>query len=204
MARLITLAGLPGVGKSSIARDLARRTGAIWLRIDSMDQAMWASGTAPNDLLDWTYRAAQAVAVDNLVLGLDVIADCVNDCEEAREGWENAARKANAKIVWLEVVCSDTEEHKPWNPMKLRYNIRVKVFRIAFGIGLGSASAPFANNHKLPRRVWSYSNAFSNSASALVNGSSCAGCCPSPSVRFRRASDDGATDHPLAHPRHPA
>jgi predicted kinase len=112
MARLITLAGLPGVGKSSIARDLARRTGSMWLRIDSMDQAMWASGTAPNDLLDWTYRAAQAVAVDNLVLGLDVIADCVNDCEEAREGWENAARKANAKLVWLEVVCSDTEEHR--------------------------------------------------------------------------------------------
>jgi predicted kinase len=112
MARLITLAGLPGVGKSSIARDLARRTGTMWLRIDSMDQAMWASGTAPNDLLDWTYRAAQAVAADNLVLGLDVIADCVNDCEEAREGWETAARKANAKLVWLEVVCSDAEEHR--------------------------------------------------------------------------------------------
>jgi len=112
MARLITLAGLPGVGKSSIARDLARRTGAMWLRIDSMDQAIWASGTAPNDLLDWTYRAAQAVAADNLVLGLDVIADCVNDCEDAREGWETAARKANAKLVWLEVVCSDIEEHR--------------------------------------------------------------------------------------------
>jgi predicted kinase len=112
MARLITLAGLPGVGESSIARGLVRRTGAMWLRIDSMDQAIWASGTAPNDLLDWTYRAAQAVATDNLVLGLDVIADCVNDCEEAREGWETAARKASAEVVWIEVVCSDAEEHR--------------------------------------------------------------------------------------------
>lgn len=112
MARLITLAGLPGVGKSSIARILARRTGAIWLRIDSMDQAIWASGTAPVDLLDWTYRAAQAVATDNLVLGLDVIADCVNDCEEAREGWETAARKAGAEVVWIEVVCGDADEHR--------------------------------------------------------------------------------------------
>jgi len=43
MARLIALAGLPGVGKSSIAQHLARRCGAIWLRIDSMDQAIWAS-----------------------------------------------------------------------------------------------------------------------------------------------------------------
>ena len=112
MARLITLAGLPGVGKSSIARILARRTGAIWLRIDSMDQAIWASGTAPVDLLDWTYRAAQAVATDNLVLGLDVIADCVNDCEEAREGWETAARKSDTEVIWLEVVCSDVGEHR--------------------------------------------------------------------------------------------
>jgi predicted kinase len=112
MARLIALAGLPGTGKSSIARALARLTGAIWLRIDSMDQAIWASGTAPSDLLDWTYRAAQAIAADNLVLGLDVIADCVNDCEAAREGWETAARQADAEVVWLEVVCSDTEEHR--------------------------------------------------------------------------------------------
>ena len=106
MARLVALAGLPGVGKSSIGHHLARRTGAIWLRIDSMDQAIWASGTAPSDLLDWTYRAAQAIAADNMALGLDVIADCVNDCEEAREGWETAARKADAEVVWLEVVCS--------------------------------------------------------------------------------------------------
>ncbi|MBO4221109.1 AAA family ATPase [Bradyrhizobium neotropicale] len=66
MARLIALAGLPGVGKSSIAQYLARRCGAIWLRIDSMDQAIWASGTAPSDLFDWSYRAAQAIAADNL------------------------------------------------------------------------------------------------------------------------------------------
>ena len=112
MARLIALAGLPGVGKSSIARNLARRTGAMWLRVDSMDQAIWASGTAPKDLRDWTYRAAQAVAADNLILGLNVIADCVNDCEEAREGWETAARTANAEMVWLEIVCGDTEEHR--------------------------------------------------------------------------------------------
>jgi predicted kinase len=112
MARLIALAGLPGVGKSSIARHLARRAGAVWLRIDSMDQAIWASGTAPADLLDWTYRAAQAIAADNLFLDRDVVADCVNDCEAARDGWEAAASRAGADIVWLEIVCSDPVEHR--------------------------------------------------------------------------------------------
>ena len=106
------LAGLPASGKSTIARELARRMGAIWLRVDSMDQAIWASGTAPEDLRDWTYRAAQAVAVDNLSLGRDVIADCVNDRREAREGWNACARTAGVALAWVEVVCSDPAEHR--------------------------------------------------------------------------------------------
>lgn len=112
MSKLIVFAGLPATGKSSIARQLARRTGAIWLRIDSMDQAIWNSDTAPRDLQDWTYRAAQAVAADNLALGHDVIADCVNDWQVARQGWDAAARRAGARALWLEVVCSDVVEHR--------------------------------------------------------------------------------------------
>jgi predicted kinase len=112
MPLLIVLAGLPAVGKSTIARELAARTGAIWLRIDSMDQAIWASGTAPADLQDWTYRAAQAVAVDNLALGRDVIADCVNDVQAARDGWQAAAERAGARVIWIEIVCSDGAEHR--------------------------------------------------------------------------------------------
>ena len=112
MARLIVLAGLPAVGKSSLARALAQRTGAVWLRVDSMDQAIWASGTAPADLQDWTYRAAQAVAADNLALGREVIADCVNDLQAARAGWQAAGDRAGAEVVWLQIVCSDPAEHR--------------------------------------------------------------------------------------------
>lgn len=112
MARLIVFAGLPAAGKSSIARELSRRTGAFWLRIDSMDQAIWASGTAPVDLRDWTYRAAQAVAADNLRLGRDVIGDCVNDWKEARDGWQAAGAGAGAEVLWVEIVCSDAAEHR--------------------------------------------------------------------------------------------
>lgn len=112
MARLIVFAGLPATGKSAIARALADRTGALWLRVDSMDQAIWASGTAPADLRDWTYRAAQAVAEDNLRLGRDVIGDCVNDWAAARDGWQAAGERAGARLVWLQVVCSDPVEHR--------------------------------------------------------------------------------------------
>jgi predicted kinase len=110
MPRLIVFAGLPGAGKSTIARELALRIGAVWLRVDSMDQAIWASGTAPADLRDWTYRAAQAVAADNLRLGRDVIGDAVNDWQGARDGWQAAA--AGAEVIWVEIVCSDPAEHR--------------------------------------------------------------------------------------------
>ena len=40
---LIIFSGLPSVGKTSIARELARQINAVYLRIDSMAQAMRAS-----------------------------------------------------------------------------------------------------------------------------------------------------------------
>ena len=44
MVALIVFGGLPGSGKSSIARELARETGAMWLRIDSIEQPIRESG----------------------------------------------------------------------------------------------------------------------------------------------------------------
>ena len=40
MMGLIVLAGLPGTGKSTLARLLAVEFDAVWLRIDSIEQAM--------------------------------------------------------------------------------------------------------------------------------------------------------------------
>jgi predicted kinase len=112
MARLIAFAGLPGVGKSTVAREVARRTGAVWLRVDSIEQAIRDSGVVPGELNDAGYRAAQAAAEDNLRLGRDVVADCVNDWTTAREGWQRAGERAGADVVWVEVICSDPVEHR--------------------------------------------------------------------------------------------
>ena len=111
-ARLIVFAGLPGSGKSTLARALAQRTGAIWLRADSIEQAIKDSGVVPGDLKDAGYRAAYAVAEDNLRLGRDVIGDCVNDWKIARDAWQALADRAGAEAVWVEVVCGDPAEHR--------------------------------------------------------------------------------------------
>jgi len=112
MGLLIAFAGLPGAGKSTIAQQLALRTGAIWLRADSIEQAIVDSGVVPGDLRDAGYRAAQAVAQDNLRLGRDVVADCVNDWKIARDGWQAVGLRAGVPVVWVEIVCGDAAEHR--------------------------------------------------------------------------------------------
>ena len=109
---LIVLAGLPATGKSTIARALADRTGGIWLRIDSIEQAIRDSGVVPGEMNDAGYRAAQAIAADNLRLGRIVVADSVNPWMQSRDAWRDVGLSAGARIVEIEVRCSDEAEHR--------------------------------------------------------------------------------------------
>lgn len=109
---LIVLGGLPGVGKTTIARELARALGAVHVRIDSIEQAIRDSGATAEPLNDAGYRAAYAVALDNLLLGRTVIADSVNPLLITREAWRKIAQRAQVKFLEVEVQCSDVVEHK--------------------------------------------------------------------------------------------
>ena len=109
MPRLVVFAGLPGSGKSTIARGLAQQIGAVWLRIDSIEQAIADAETVVDDA---GYRAAYAVAEDNLRLGLDVVADSVNPWMLTRNAWRDAGLRAGAEVIEVEVVCTDLVEHR--------------------------------------------------------------------------------------------
>jgi len=112
MSRLIVFAGLPGTGKSSIARGVAEAIRAVWLRIDSLEQAIRDSGVVRGSLDDAGYRAAQAVARDNLGLGRDVVADCVNPWMLTRNAWRETGLGAGAQVLEVETACTDPEEHR--------------------------------------------------------------------------------------------
>jgi predicted kinase len=112
MPMLIVFAGLPGSGKSSIAHGLAKEIGAVWLRIDSIEQAIRESGIVTGSIDSAGYRAAYAVAEDNLRLGRDVIGDSVNDCLLTRNAWRDAGLRAGAHVLEVETICTDIEEHR--------------------------------------------------------------------------------------------
>ena len=78
MLALINFGGLPGTGKTAIARERAREFRAADLRIDSIEQVIRSSGTLDKLLEDQGYCVAGGVAEDNLRLGRTVVVDCVN------------------------------------------------------------------------------------------------------------------------------
>jgi predicted kinase len=109
---LIVFGGLPGTGKTSISRDLAARMDAVYIRIDTIEQAIRNSPGASQAINEEGYRVAYAVAEDNLRLGKTVISDSVNPVRESRDAWMEVGRLTNSSFLEVEVVCSDAESHR--------------------------------------------------------------------------------------------
>jgi predicted kinase len=106
---LIVFGGLPGTGKTTIARDLTRRLAATYLRIDAIEQTLRGAGHAVGPM---GYAMANALAAENLRLGRVVIADCVNPVQASRDGWRQTALQTLARIAEIEVICSDAAVHR--------------------------------------------------------------------------------------------
>jgi predicted kinase len=109
---LVVVGGLPATGKSTIATVVARRTKAPYLRVDRIEQTIvvWSALTHP--LGPVGYAVAYELAREQLRLGLDVIAECVNPIALTRDAWLDIAAASGAAIVEVEVICSDEVEHR--------------------------------------------------------------------------------------------
>ena len=106
---LIVFGGLPGTGKTTVSRELTRRLGATYLRIDAIEQTLRAAGHMVDAI---GYVLANALAAENLELGRVVVADCVNPVLASRVAWRQTASRKSACLIEIEVICSDVFLHR--------------------------------------------------------------------------------------------
>jgi predicted kinase len=117
---LVVVGGLPATGKTTVAKAVARRFGAAYVRIDTIEQAVSRfaardkSGEELRHAVRWGlgYEVAYAVAGDLLRQGVHVFAECVNPLTITRQAWRDVAETTGARLVEVELVCSDPAEHE--------------------------------------------------------------------------------------------
>lgn len=111
---LIVFGGLPGSGKSTVAQALARRIRALYLRVDTVEQAIRTSAPLAEGLYVGAsgYVTLYRLATDNLRLGHTVIADSVNPLPVTRNAFRDVAAESGSKFIEVEIVCSDAAVHR--------------------------------------------------------------------------------------------
>ncbi len=110
---LIVFAGRPGVGKTTLAKYLAVKLQAVYLRVDTIEQALIDSGDIAKENMGGAgYFVAYAIAKENLKMRQTVIADSVNPITLTRTAWDQVAKESKVPIFNIEVICSDQAEHQ--------------------------------------------------------------------------------------------
>lgn len=113
---LIAIGRLPATGKATIARLVASHRRAAYLRVDTVEAAIAKSEGVHEASNAWEfppgYLVGQAIAADQFRLGLDVVVESVNPFDITRDGWRDVAQSQGARLLEVEIVCSDAGEHR--------------------------------------------------------------------------------------------
>ncbi len=111
--KLIVFAGLPGTGKSSLARSVARELKAVYLDKDTIKDTAMALGRdlkveGISELAgQLSYELLVNLARDNLTLGHAVVLDSPAGYRTFRENVERLARASQVELKLIECICTN-------------------------------------------------------------------------------------------------
>ena len=109
---LAVFAGLPGVGKSTLAERVGAVLPAAVLAVDTVDSTMRAYDVTEPRPGYAAYGVVAALAEAQLRMGHHVIIDAVNPVKAARRIWVELAERLDVPLRVVEVVCGDDAEHR--------------------------------------------------------------------------------------------
>ncbi|MBO3738499.1 AAA family ATPase [Actinoplanes flavus] len=109
---LAVFAGLPGVGKSTLAAAVAAELPATVLAVDTVDFTMRRYGVQEPRPGYAAYGVVAALAEEQLRIGHHVIIDAVNPVRSARQLWVDLAERMEVPLRVVEVICGDDVEHR--------------------------------------------------------------------------------------------
>ncbi|GGQ52770.1 AAA family ATPase [Couchioplanes azureus] len=109
---LAVFAGLPGVGKSTLAQQVGAVLPAAVLAVDTVDETLQAYDVTEPRPGHAAYGVVAALAETQLTMGHSVIIDAVSPVKAARQLWTELAERRGVPLRVVEVVCGDDAEHR--------------------------------------------------------------------------------------------
>jgi predicted kinase len=104
---LYLFCGLPGTGKTTVAKELSSLTGGIILRTDEIRKQILSDPQYTAEEKRLVYDAMYMTAGSMLRAGAVVILDATFHLRKEREAAKEIARKAGSECVVIEVKCDE-------------------------------------------------------------------------------------------------
>lgn len=111
MRKLIIFAGLPGTGKTTLAKKISAKLGYFYLRVDCIEAPFAITNSKAGEQGEG-YEALINLAYENLTLGHNVIIDTVNPLHASRKMFNQLAARTGVEIIQFELKIKDALIHK--------------------------------------------------------------------------------------------
>ncbi|MCK5233465.1 MAG: AAA family ATPase [Candidatus Aenigmarchaeota archaeon] len=130
---LIIFSGLPATGKTTLARDVAKKTGAIILRTDVIRKELFAEPKYTEEEKEQVYNEMFLRAEKFLIKGDVVILDANFYLQSLRDRARDVARKFGKKFLIVECVLDEKKVLERMNARSSKSDVsdanRIEIYR---------------------------------------------------------------------------